>query len=102
MKFILVTTAAILLTALSVSESHAEKCYWSQCNADCVVGTTTMVTRTYRTNRTRDCKKRFCCPDDQAKRLKKDDGYMCRTKCASKPNGGPYFKCMDQCLGRKR
>lgn len=102
MKSISVTTAAILLMALSVSQSQAEKCYWTGCNNDCVAGKTTMFTRVIPTNRTRDCKKRFCCPAEVSKKLKKDDGYMCRAKCAGKPNGGPYFKCMDQCLGRKR
>ena len=102
MKSILATTAVLLLMALSAGGSRAEKCYWTQCNADCTQGTTTMVTRVIPTNRTRDCRKRFCCPTEVSKKLKKDDGYMCRAKCAGKPNGGPYFKCMDKCLGRTR
>ena len=36
MKSILVTIAAILLTALSVSQSHADKCYWSSCYQGCL------------------------------------------------------------------
>jgi hypothetical protein len=102
MKSIIATIAVILLTAFSASESHAEKCYWTGCNANCVAGKTTMFTRVIPTNRTRDCKQRFCCSAQVSKKLKKDDGYMCRAKCASKPNGGPYFKCMDKCLGRTR
>jgi hypothetical protein len=102
MKRFIVCTIAIALLGLAAGGAQAEKCYWTQCNAVCVEGKTSMGTRTYRTNRTRDCKKTFCCPDDQAKKLKKDDGWVCRAKCAGKPNGGPYFKCMDKCLGRTR
>ena len=47
----------------------------------------------------------YCCPKLKKEKKKidpADDGAVCRAKCGSKPSGGPYFKCMDKCLGRKR
>jgi hypothetical protein len=101
-KSILVTTAAILLTALSVSQSHAAKCYWTNCNHGCLDDAVAMGTQMRpRSNKTTNlCRQTWCCHKKLGKKLQKDDGYMCRVKCGSKPSGAPYFKCMNKCLGR--
>ena len=99
MKRILVTSAAVLLMALSVGESHA--CGWSGCDAGCKSGYVA-ITKQWKpraSNRPGKCVKTWCCPDQ----MPRDDGFMCRAKCGTKGSAyGGYFQCMDKCLGRKR
>jgi hypothetical protein len=105
MKCMLVATAALLLTALSVGESHADKCYWSQCNNRCASGAVAMFKQWHARpkNPNSKCLKTWCCHEKLGKKLQKDEGYMCRAHCGTKGSGyGGYFQCMRKCMGGKR
>ena len=91
----------VVVTVLAATgASAANACYWSQCSRGCASGATAMFKKTLPGSA---CTKTWCCREEVAKKLQKDDGYMCRARCGNQPSAyGGYFQCMDKCLGRNK
>jgi hypothetical protein len=103
--WVLIAAFSVAIAAPSVAK---EECYWTKCGGKC------KPSYKFRNKQPLECIgswKSYCCAaqvplSELARRKPKqkeaDEAVACRGKCGKKANGGPYFKCMDKCLGRKR